>query len=59
MQVQSLGREDLLERGMATHPVPPGESHGQRGWNLKQFSTHTHTRSGMQVLGVEPSTILC
>ena len=30
MQVQSLGREDPLEKGMATTPVVlPGESHGQ------------------------------
>ena len=29
--VQSLGREDPLEKEMATHPVLlPGESHGQR-----------------------------
>ena len=31
MQDQSLGREDPLEEGMATHSVfLPGESHGQR-----------------------------
>ena len=30
----------------------------REAWNLKQLSTHTH-RPGMQVLGVEPSTILC
>ena len=31
MQVQSLGWEDPLEKGMATTPVfLPGESHGQR-----------------------------
>ena len=31
MQVQSLGREDPLEEGMATHSsILPGESHGQR-----------------------------
>ena len=29
--VQSLGWEDLLEKGMATHSsMLPGESHGQR-----------------------------
>ena len=28
-QVQSLGREDPLEKEMATHSLP-GESHGQR-----------------------------
>ena len=31
--VQSLGQEDLLEKGMATTPVfLPGESHGERSW---------------------------
>ena len=30
-QVQSLGREDPLEKGMATPVFLPGESHGQRG----------------------------
>ena len=31
-QVQSLGWEDPLEKGMATHSsILPGESHGQRG----------------------------
>ena len=38
MQVQSLGQENPLEEGMATHSVfLPGESHGQRslaGYNL-------------------------
>ena len=30
-QVQSLGREDILEKVMATHPVfLPAEFHGQR-----------------------------
>ena len=29
--VQSLGREDPLEKGMATPVFLPGESHGQRG----------------------------
>ena len=30
-QVQSLGPEDLLEKGMATHSsILPGECHGQR-----------------------------
>ena len=32
IQVQSLGWEDPLEKGMATHSsILPGESHGQRG----------------------------
>ena len=31
IQVQSLGQEDPLRKGMATHSVfLPGESHGQR-----------------------------
>ena len=30
-QVQSLGREDALEKGKVTHSsILPGESHGQR-----------------------------
>ena len=30
-RVQSLGREDLLEKEMATHSsILPGKSHGQR-----------------------------
>ena len=30
-QVQSLGQEDLLEKGMTTHSsILPGEFHGQR-----------------------------
>ena len=43
MQVQSLGLEDPLEEGMATHSVfLPGESHGQRSpadyslWGCKE-----------------------
>ena len=31
MRVLSLGREDALEKGMATHSIVlPGESHGHR-----------------------------
>ena len=31
--VLPLGREDLLEKKMATHPsILPGEVHGQRSW---------------------------
>ena len=43
MQVQSLGREDSLEKGMATHScILPEESHGQRSlvgyspWGCKE-----------------------
>ena len=46
-QVQSLGQEDPLEKGMATHSLVfmPGESHGQRSlvgyspWVLKESDT--------------------
>ena len=52
MLVQSLGREDRLEKGMATHSsilawrIPwtvflPGESHGQR--SLVGYSPWGHT----------------
>ena len=38
-RVQSLGREDPLDKGMATHPVfLPGEFHGQR--SLMGFSLY-------------------
>ena len=56
--VRSLGREDPLEKGMATHtPVfLPEEFHGQRSlagcpWGHKeldmteQINTHTHTHT--------------
>ena len=49
--VQSLGREDPLEEGMATHSsVVAGESHGQRslvGYSLglqSDVTENTHTR---------------
>ena len=42
--VQSLGQEDPLEKGMATHPVfLPGKLHGQRSlvgyspWDRKEW----------------------
>ena len=53
-QVRSLGREDSLEKGMATTPVfLPGEFHGQRSfagyspWGPKELDmtellTHMH-----------------
>ena len=44
MRVQSLGQEDPLEEGMATHSsILPGESHGQKSlvgyspWGLKEL----------------------
>ena len=52
--VRSLGGEDPLEKGMATHSsILPGEFHGQRSlegyspWGLKELYkteqlTHTH-----------------
>ena len=51
--VRSLGREDPLEEGMATHSLP-GESHGQRSlagcspWGHREPDTterpNNHTR---------------
>ena len=45
-QVQSLGQEDPMEKGMATHSVfLPGESHAQRSlagycpWGRKESDT--------------------
>ena len=45
-QVQSLGQEDALEKGMATHSIfLPGEFHGQRSlvghspWGHKESDT--------------------
>ena len=43
-QVQSLGREDPLEKEMATHSLP-GESHGQR--IPVGYSPWGHKESGM------------
>ena len=46
MPVRSLGLEDPLEKGMATHFVLlPGESHGQR--NLAGYSPWGHKESDM------------
>ena len=45
-QVQSLGQEDPLEKGMATTPVfLPGEFHGQR--SLAGYSPRGHTEWSM------------
>ena len=48
-QVQSLGQEDPLEKGMATTPVfLPGEFHRQRSlvsycsWGRKESDTNEH-----------------
>ena len=42
--VQSLGREDSLEKGMATHSVfLPGESHGQRSLAVCMQDMGSHT----------------
>ena len=44
MWVQSLGQEDPLEEGMATHSsILPGESHGQR--SLAGYSPWGHKES--------------
>ena len=57
MQVQSLGWEDSLKKGMAPTPVfLPGESHGQRSLagyspqgrkesDTSEVTTHAHTYS--------------
>ena len=46
MQVQSLGQEDPLEEGMATHSsVHTWESHGQR--RLAGHSPYGHKESDM------------
>ena len=46
--VQSLGWEDPLQKGMATHPVFwPGEFHGQR--SLAGYSPWGHKKSKMTV----------
>ena len=35
---QSLGWDDALEEGMATHSsILPGESHGQRSWQSQEL----------------------
>ena len=45
-QVQSLGQEDSLEKGMATIPVfLPGESHGQK--NLAGYTPRGHKELDM------------
>ena len=43
--IQSIGREDPLEKGMATPPVfSPGESRGQR--SLAGYIVHGVAKSG-------------
>ena len=44
-RVWSLGDEDSLEKGMATHSSMPGESHGQR--SLVGYSPWGHKESDM------------
>ena len=49
--VQSLGREDPLEKGMATHssilawriPWTEESGGGYSSWGCKELDTHTHT----------------
>ena len=63
-QLRSLGQEDPLEKGMATHSsilvFLPGEFHGQRKlmgyspWDRKELDmteplTHTHTHTHTRV----------
>ena len=54
-QVQSLGWEDPLERGMATHSIfLPGKSHGQRSlvgyspWGRKRVRHNLATQQQQQ-----------
>ena len=48
-QVQSLGGEDPLEKGTATHLVfLPGESHGQGAWRA---TVHVGARSQTELSG--------
>ena len=42
-QVRSLGREDLLEKGISTLVFLPGELHGER--NLAGYSPWGHKES--------------
>ena len=45
-QVQSLGQEDTLEKGMAIHSnILAGEFHGQ--WSLAGYSPWGHKKSDM------------
>ena len=47
-QVQSLGGEDILEKGTATTPVfLPGKFHGQR--SLAGYTVHRVTKSWTQL----------
>ena len=47
-QVQSLGREDPLEKGMATNPVfLPEEFHGQRSLAGYIFNRVTKSQTGL------------
>ena len=55
-QVRSLGREDPLEEGMATHPVfLPGEFHGERSladhtWGCRELNmTEQLTHHGLYI----------
>ena len=62
IQVQSLGQEDLMEKGMATHSsILAGESRGQRSlegyspWGHKKLDrterlTNTHCSMGLKPL---------
>ena len=58
MWVPSLGRDDPLEKGMATHPsiFLPGESHGQR--SLAGYSPYiAQSRTGLKGLSTSPSRV--
>ena len=58
MGVRSLGREDPLEKGMATTPIfLPGKSHGQR--TLEGCSPQGHrVRHNLATKQQQPQTVL-
>ena len=59
MWVQSVGREDTLEEGMATRSMP-GESHGQRSLGSPSDRTDAtqHTYTNKHTLSLSES-LLC
>ena len=69
-QVQYLGREDLLEKEMATHSsILPGKSHGQRSlagsssWGCKESDmteqlTHNQYSNEYPCLGIFSASLL-
>ena len=59
-QVQSLDREDLLEKGMATHSsilawrIPwTEEPEGHSPWGRKESDTTEHSQHGNRILDLQ------